>query len=185
MKIVKIEDIEARIITIRGENVLVDSEVASIYGIATKEVNQAVANNSDKFPNGYVIELTDDEKREVVKNFDHLAKLKFSPHLPKAFTEKGLYMLATIVKGSVATQTTLAIIETFTKIRHLTRTLNQLTEAENEVQQKALMQKSGEIIAEVLTDELTTTDTETTIELNVAFFKVKHTIKKRGKSDDK
>ena len=115
----------------------------------------------------------------MVKNFDHLAKLKFSPHLPKAFTEKGLYMLATILKSPQAVQTTLAIIETFTKIRHLSRTLNQFTATDDEVRQKALMQKSGEIIAEVLGDELTTTDTETTVELNVAFLKVKHTIKKK------
>ena len=87
-------------------------------------------------------------------------------------------MLATILKSKQATQTTFAIIETFARIRHLTRTLNQLTETEDEARQKALMQKSGEIIAEVLGDEFTTTDTETTVELNVAFLKVKHTIKK-------
>jgi len=185
MSIVKIEDIETHIISIRGENTLLDADVATMYGVATKEVNQAVANNPDKFPQGYVMELTLEEKQRVVKNFDHLVKLKFSPHLPKAFTEKGLYMLATILKSPQAVQTTLAIIETFTKIRHLSRTLNQLTETEDESRQKALMQKSGEIIAEVLGDELTTTDTETTIELNVAFLKVKHTIKKKGNRSDK
>lgn len=179
MGIIKIEDIESRVLTLRGERVLLDAEVAHLYDIATKEVNQAVANNPDKFPPGYVIELTEEEKQEVVKNFDHLAKLKYSPHLPKAFTEKGLYMLATILKSAPAVQTTLAIIETFTKIRHLSRTLNQLTETEDEARQKSLMQKSGEIIAEVLGDELTTTDTETTVELNVAFLKVKHRIKKK------
>ena len=88
-------------------------------------------------------------------------------------------MLATILISKQATQTTFSIIETFARIRHLTRTLNQLTETEDEARQKALMQKSGEIIAEVLGDELTRTDTETTVELNVAFLKVKHTIKKK------
>ena len=88
-------------------------------------------------------------------------------------------MLATILISKQATQTTFSIIETFARIRHLTRTLNQLTETEVEARQKALMQKSGEIIAEVLGDELTTTDTETTVEQNVAFLKVKHTIKKK------
>ena len=183
MKIAKMEDIETRILVIRGENVLLDSDVATIYGVATREINQAVANNPEKFPEGYIIELTAEEKQEVVKNFDHLKKLKFSPYPPKAFTEKGLYMLATIIKSDVATQTTLGIIEAFTKIRHLSRTLNQLTESKNEAQQKALMQKSGEIIAEVLGEEFSTTDTETTVELNVAFLKVKHTIKR--KKDDK
>lgn len=85
---IKNEDIEARIVVIRDENVLIDSDVANIYGNATKEVNQDVANNPQKFPSGYVIELTDAEKQEVVKSFDHLGKLKFSPYLPKAFTEK-------------------------------------------------------------------------------------------------
>lgn len=179
MNVVRIEEIENRIVNLRGEKVLIDAVVADVYGIPTKEVNQAVSNNPEKFPQGYLFELTDDEKQEVVKNFDHLAKLKFSPFLPKAFTEKGLYMLATILKSPQAVQTTLAIIETFTKVRHLSRTLNQLTETDDETRQKALMQKSGEIIAEVLGDELTTTDTETTVELNVAFLKVKHTIKKK------
>ena len=175
-----IEDIETHNLLIRGENVLLDSDIALMYGVETRRTNQAVANNPDKFPQGYVIELTAEEKQEVVKIFDHLQKLKFSRYLPKAFTEKGLYMLATIIKSKIATRTTLGIIETFTKIRHLSKTLNNLTQTENETQQKALMQKSGEIIAEVLGEGLTTTDTETTVELNVAFFKVKHTIQKKG-----
>lgn len=180
MKMLTIEDIETHILLIRGENVLLDSDIALMYGVETREINQAVANNPDKFPQGYVIELTAEEKQEVVKIFDHLQKLKFSRYLPKAFTEKGLYMLATIIKSEIATQTTLGIIEIFTKIRRLSKTLNNLTQTENETQQKALMQKSGEIIAEVLGEGLTTTDTETTVELNVAFLKVKHTIKKKG-----
>lgn len=163
---------------------LIDSDVASLYGIATKEVNQAVVNNPEKFPTGYVIELSEAEKQEVVKNFDYLAKLKFSPYVPKAFTEEGLYMLATILKSPQAVQTTLAIIETFTNIRHLSRILNELTATDDEARRKALMQKSGEIITEVLTDELTATDTETTVELNMAFLKVKHTIKKKRGSND-
>ena len=179
MNIIKNEDIEIRIISIRGENVLLDGDVAEIYGVETKRVNEAVKNNLDKFPEDYLIELTQSEKNELVENFDRFNRLKHSTANPKAFTEKGLYMLATILKSKQATQTTFAIIETFTKIRHLSRTLNQLTATDDEVRQKALMQKSGEIIAEVLGDELTTTDTETTVELNVAFLKVKHTIKKK------
>lgn len=87
----------------------------------TKRVNEAVKNNPDKFPDGYIFELTVDEKREVVETFDHLQKLKFSPKLPKGFTEKGLYMLATILKNPRATKTTLAIIDTFSKVREVSR----------------------------------------------------------------
>ena len=69
-----------------------------MYGVTTKVVNQAIRNNPDKFPSGYVIELTNSEKEYVVKNFDHLETLKFSHATVKGFTEQGLYMLATILK---------------------------------------------------------------------------------------
>lgn len=154
------EDIEARIIVIRGENVLLDADVAGIYGVATKEVNQAVANNPEKFPAGYILELTPEEKQEVVKNFDRLQNLKFSPYAPKAFTEKGLYMLATIIKSDVATQTSIGIIEAFTKIRQLSSAIRTLSVTPDEEQQKPLMQRSGEIIAELFDDELQTQDAD-------------------------
>ena len=73
------QEIECGILTIRGQSVLVDATIADLYGVTTKEINQAVSNNPDNFPPGYIIELTKDEKREVVKNFDHLTNLKFSP----------------------------------------------------------------------------------------------------------
>ena len=88
-------------------------------------------------------------------------------------------MLATILKGDLALQTTLAIIDTFYKIRHLSRNMKQLTKVQSEPEHKSLMQKSGEIIAEILDDDLETTDTETTVELNFALLKFKHTIKKK------
>jgi len=79
-----------------------DSDVAWLYGVDTSKVNQAVKRNSDKFPEGYIIALTDSEKKEVVTICDN-PKIKFSPTLPNAFTEKGLYMLATILKSEKAT----------------------------------------------------------------------------------
>jgi len=99
--------------------------------------------------------------------------------MPKAFTEKGLYMLATILKSTAATQATLGIIETFTKHRELARTVKQLSAVPDKPVQKALMQRSGELIAELLDDDLQTSDAETTIELNFAVLKFKHTIKKK------
>jgi hypothetical protein len=88
-------------------------------------------------------------------------------------------MLATILKSRKAVQTTFAIIEAFTKIRHLSRTLRQLTDTASGTEQKVLMEKSGKIFREVLSEGMATTDTETTLELNVAFLKVRHTIKKK------
>ena len=85
--------------------------------VENKRINEAVKNNPEKFPEGYVFKLSQKEKIEVVENFDHLNQLKYSKVEPTAFTERGLYMLATILKGEQAVQTTLCIIETFVKIR--------------------------------------------------------------------
>ena len=79
--------------------------MAELYGVETREINQAVKNNPDKFPEGYIIELNKKEKEEVIKNFDNLGNLLYSPAPPKAFTEKGLYMLATILKPFVLKRT--------------------------------------------------------------------------------
>jgi len=103
----KLSKVEDRIIRLRNQNVIIDSDVAALYGVETRDINKAVKNNPDKFPAGYILELNPKEKVEVVENFHHLVKLKFSPVSPKAFTEKGLYMLATILKSEVATATTL------------------------------------------------------------------------------
>ena len=176
---VKFEEVENKIIELHNEHIVLDNDIAELYGVNTKEINQAVKNNPNKFPPGYIFTLSKDEKTEVVKNFDHLAKLKFSPQLPKAFTEKGLYMLATIIKSEKATQTTLAIVETFARIRHLARNIKSLSEVKDEKQKQNLLQKSGEIISEILEDDLKVNESETSIELNFAVLKFKHTIKKK------
>ncbi|NCC74271.1 MAG: ORF6N domain-containing protein [Sphingobacteriia bacterium] len=177
----ELQSIENKIITVQGKQVILDSSVAELYGVETKRINEAVKNNPDKFPEGYIILLTQEEKTEVVENFDHLANLRFSPALPKGFSEKGLYMLATILKSSKATETTIAIIETFAKVRELSRTISQLSEQSDKAQQKSMMQKSGELISDILSDDFQTVGTETTIEFNLSVLKVKHTVKKKPK----
>ena len=177
-----LEKIKSKIITVQGQQVILDCEVASLYGVQTKEVNQAIRNNPDKFPEGYIITLTDSEKAEVVKNFDHLAKLKFSPAPVKGMTEKAIYMVSTILKSSIATETTLAIIETFVKVRELSRTIAELHQHDEE-QQKTMLQKSGEIISDFICSDLETTETETTVELNLAVLSVKHTVKRTSKKE--
>jgi len=178
-KIIRLEEVESKIFEIRNHEVLLDTDVAELYGVETRDINKATKNNPGKFPEGYVFELTKAEKLEVVEIFHQLEKLKFSPQLPKAFTEKGLYMLATILKGSKATQTTLSIIETFARIKHLSRNIKELSVINEEKEKKNLIRKSGEIIAEILEDDLSLSETETTIELNFAVLKLKHTIKKK------
>jgi len=177
MDIVKLEKIEDKII-IRNEQVLLDSDVAEIYGVKTKRINEAVKNNPDRFPDGYLLEMTEEESENLKSKFS-TSSWGGKRYTPKVFTERGLYMLATILKSEQAVQTTLAIIETFAKIRNLSRNMQALSTSETESEQKDLMKKSGEIIAEILDDDLETTDTETTVELNLALLKFKHTIKKK------
>ncbi|MEI8138470.1 MAG: ORF6N domain-containing protein [bacterium] len=178
-QVIKFENLQDRIIELRGQRVLLDCDVAELYGVATRDVNKAVANNQGKFPEGYVVELTRHEKEGLVENFHRFGRLKHSTVNPKAFPEKGLYMLATILKSSKAFQATLAIIETFTQIRELSKNIRDLPMVQDKTAQKALMQKSGELIAGILDDDLRTSDTETSIELNFAVLKFKHTIKKK------
>ena len=164
-------------IVLRNQKVLLDCDVAELYGVKTKEVNQAVKNNPEKFPYGYIFVLDKYEKSEVVKNFDHLNKLKFSTVEPTAFTQRGLYMLATIIKSPRATNTTLAIVDTFVTVRELANTMEQLQKVEDGgAQQKKLLERSGELMADMIGNNLSTSATETEIELNFAVVKIKHKI---------
>jgi hypothetical protein len=88
-------------------------------------------------------------------------------------------MLATILKSPQATKATISIVETFSKIRELSRSVKELSNIQDKAQQKSLMQRSGELIAEILDDDLQTSEAETSIELNFAVLKFKHTIKKK------
>ena len=103
---IKLEQIEAKILNIRSQNVILDSDIAELYGVETMRINEAVKNNLEKFPARYILRLKKNEKEKVIEKFDN-PKVKFSPALPKAFTEKGLYMLATILKSKRATETTI------------------------------------------------------------------------------
>ena len=188
MEITKFETLESKLVEIKGTLVLVDKDVAELFKIETKRINEAVKNNEDKFPNEtYVVELDKDEKKYVVENFDHLSKLKYSPHNPKVFTEKGLYMLATILKSDVATQATLQIVETFAKVKELSRNINNIMKTTNETIQKDLAQKSNQILEEIIdiSDDVLddgedgeVIETQTKFEFNLGFAKVSKSIKK-------
>lgn len=181
MGILENKSVKDKIVRLRGQDVILDFAVAEIYGVETKEINQAVRNNPKKFPYGYILQLDVDEKQEVVKNFDRLDKLKYSSVLPKAFTEKGLYMLATILKGDKAIEATISIIEAFAKLRELSRTIGELSTCPDKYGQKSLMQRSGDIMADLFGEDLQTNGTETEIELNFAVMKLRHKVKRGGK----
>lgn len=180
--IIKYEDVERRIIELRGQKVLLDRDVAELYGVQTKVINQAVRNNPDKFPYGYIFELDKYEKNELVKNFDRFKSLKHSTVSPTAFTERGLYMLATILKSPIAVKVTIAIIDTFTQVREMVRKMEALQTTSDPEEQKVLLGQSGEMMADVIGNNLNTTSTETEIELNFAVVKIKHKVQ-RTKND--
>jgi len=176
------EAVQKHLVRIHDQDVLLDFQVAEFYGVETKRINEAVRNNPDKFPAGYVLMPNKKELMDLRSKFSTTNELSPKTRVvPKAFTEKGLYMLATILKGERATQTTLAIIEAFSKLRELARTIGEMTKNPDEFQQKALMKKSGEIVEDLFGDALQTTETETQIELNFAVLKLKHTVKRNKK----
>lgn len=181
MQVIKPDQVQEKIITVRGQKIIIDVDVAELYGVETKRINEAVKNNPEKFPNGYLFELSSDEKNEVVEIFDHLSNLKYSYAVVKGFTEKGLYMLATILKSPKAVETTIAIIDTFAKVKELNRIIHKLqTLPENSPKQKTMMEHTGDLIADLLIseNELEVTGTETSYEMNLALFKIKRIVKK-------
>lgn len=183
MHIAEAINVEDKIIKIRNQHVIIDSDVASLYGVKTRDINKAVKNNPDKFPEQYIIQLNKKEKNELVENFHRFNSLKHSTALPKAFTEKGMYMLATILKSGRATETTINIIETFAKVREISRTIQVLPQTpQNSPKYQELMQKTGDLISElVVPDDLDTQETEASIEVNLALVKFKYTVKKKSK----
>ena len=184
--------IEEKLLEIRNKKVLLDRDVAHLYGIETKRVNEAVKNNPEKFPEGYVIYLDEEETdflrsknssletgNEPVEIFDRFQKLKHSTVRPKAFTDKGLYMLATILKSPKATETTIAIIETYSNLKQFSKAIQSISVDQNENSKQDLMQKGNELLAEILEDEMPIDETETSIEFNFALLKLKHTVKRK------
>ena len=115
--IISFESLEGRFLQLRDASVLIDRDVAELFGVETRSINLAVKNNPNKFPDGYIIELTKDEKKDLIEKFQRFEKLKYSSKTPKAFSEKGLYMIATILKSDIAAKATLEIIEAFSKLK--------------------------------------------------------------------
>ena len=165
---------ENKIIIIRDKQVILDRDVAELYGVETKRINEALKNNPDKFPDGDVITLNIKEKDELVENFDRFKTLKHSTVEPHAFTEKGLYMLATILKSPLATEVTIAIIETFSKVREVSRARAKV----NDDAEKGIMPKEEEqgkiqsLMGEVLADNLPLKMRKMAFSLNLGFLKV-------------
>ena len=184
-----ISDVKRRMISLRGQSVLIDHDVAALYGVETKHVNQAVRNNPGKFPLGYVFELNGEEvaalRSKILTLDDSGGRGKYSKHGYKVFTERGLYMLATILKSERAERATLAIVETYAQLRSMVRDMEALqTLKDGSPEQAEQLTKAGHKLAALIGDNLSTESTKTTIELNLAVLKITHEVtrtKKRKK----
>lgn len=111
-------NIESIIYEVRGVQVMLDSDIAKLYQVETKRVNEAVKNNPDKFPERFSFVLSDEEVENLRSKFSTANINSMSRSNPRVFTEQGLYMLATILKSSVATKVSIVIMDTFVKMRH-------------------------------------------------------------------
>ena len=175
-------DIKSRMLVLRNQAVLLDRDVAALYGVETKVLNQAVKRNIERFPDGYILTMTADEcsrSQIVTLNGGRGSNIKYLPHV---FTERGLYMLATILKSPQAIRVTLAIIETYAQVRSMVSDMEALqSEKDGSPGQANLLTSAGHKLADLIGENLSTQTVETEIELNLAVVKIRHKITKAVK----
>lgn len=111
------QNIEHKIFTIRGVQVMIDRDLAELYGVEPKRLGEQVKRNIERFPDEFRFQLTEDEKNELVANCDRLQPLKHSSSLPYVFTEQGVSMLSAVLRSDTAIQTSINIINSFVKMR--------------------------------------------------------------------
>lgn len=180
-----IQKVEDKIAVIRNVEVIADADVAELYGVETKRINEAVRNNPDKFPAHYMFELSKSELRDLRSKISSTKVSAMNRNLTKVFTERGLYMLATILKSEKARDMTFAIIETFIKVRELKRELLELHKETDKAKQQSKMQHFGEVLTDIVMPDLQTSETESSLEINFLIGKIKHTVKRVRKEESK
>ena len=133
--IISADRIASRILLIRNQKVIVDADLADLYGVTTKRLNEQVKRNAGRFPADFVFQLAEDEKHELVANCDHLVNIKFSRTNPYVFTEHGAIMVASVLNSLKAIEISVLVVRTFIKLRQLLNTnlklRNKLIELEN------------------------------------------------------
>ena len=188
--VVDINMVKSRMLIVRDQPVLLDRDVAALYDVQTKEINQAVRNNPDKFPEGFLFQLNNDEfsdwkSKILTSNLSPAEKNAIKMGVrraPKAFTERGLYMLATVLKGELATKATLAIVNTYAQVRSVKRELLELHKEGDKKKKLALMQHFGETLTDIVMPDPDEVETESSLELNFFIGKIKHTVRKIKKN---
>jgi len=135
-EIIPIKRIEKKILLIRNQKVMIDRDLAELYGVATKRLNEQVKRNKERFPFDFMFQLTLEEKSEVVANCDHLKNLKYSPNLPYAFTEHGALMLASVLNSSRAVEASIYVVRAFIRLREILLTHKELAKKLKELELK-------------------------------------------------
>ncbi|MCL5030474.1 MAG: ORF6N domain-containing protein [Bacteroidetes bacterium] len=135
-QIIPIEVIENKIYLIRGQKVMIDRDLADLYGVNTKSLNQAVKRNSKRFPADFMFVLNKDEKNELVTNCDRFKTLKHSTSLPCAFTEHGAIMLASILNSQRAVEASVYVVRAFVRLREILSTHKELAQKLKELELK-------------------------------------------------
>jgi hypothetical protein len=130
------EQVERAILLIRGEKVMIDSDLASLYGVTTKRLNEQVKRNRERFPEDFMFQLTSGEKAEVVANCDHLNRLKFSPVLPFVFTEHGAIMAANVLNSKRAVRASVQVVRAFIRLREMLASNAELAHKFNDLERK-------------------------------------------------
>ena len=136
--------VESKILLIRGKKVMIDKDIAELYGVTTKRLNEQVKRNHTRFPEDFMFQLTGIEKSEVVANCDHLNTLKYSPNLPYAFTEYGVVMLASVLHSERAIEVNIQIVRVFTRLREMVLTHKDIL-LKLEQLEKQVVNNSGDI----------------------------------------
>ena len=128
--------IERRILLIRGEKVIIDTDLAEFYGVSTKRLNEQMKRNKNRFPEDFVFQLTKEEKTEVVAKCDHLTKIKYSKVLPYAFTEHGALMAASVLNTDRAVEVSVFVVRAFIKLRQMITSHKELARKLAQLEQK-------------------------------------------------
>jgi hypothetical protein len=129
-----------KILFARGLKVMIDSDLAELYGVTTKRLNEQVKRNIKRFPEDFMFQLTETEKQQVVANCDHLKNLKFSPYLPFVFTEHGAVMLASVLNSESAIQVNLQIVRVFIRMREMLATHKEILHKLEQIEKKDIEQ---------------------------------------------
>ena len=124
--LISVEVIEQRILLIRGQKVMLDADLATLYGVPTRVLNQAVRRNLKRFPQDFMFKLTQPEKDQVITICDHLKNLKYAKALPNAFTEHGAIMAASVLNTEKAIQISVYVVRAFVKLRKMLSTHKKL-----------------------------------------------------------